>query len=53
MNSIPDESDSVWHLARRHLEYVRDWPANGNSPYSPLLCLSLLLTVGLILEVGH
>ena len=55
MTSDPEdlEFDSVWRRTRRCLEYVRDWPANGNSPYSPLFCLSLLLAVGLIIEIGR
>ena len=44
--------DTVWRRARRGLTYVRDWPANGNSPYSPLFCISLLLAVALIVEIG-
>lgn len=51
--SIHSEPDTVWRRARRSLQYVRDWPANGNSPYSPLFCVSLLLAVGLIIEIGH
>jgi hypothetical protein len=51
--SVDSEPHNAWRRTRRCLEYVRDWPANGNSPYSPLFCLSLLLAVGLIIEIGH
>jgi len=47
------ESDSFRHRTRRLLAQVRDWPANGNSPYSPLFCMSLLLGVGLIIGIGR
>jgi len=46
------EPDSFRRRARRLLAEVRDWPANGNSPYSPLFCVSLLLGVGLIIGIG-
>jgi hypothetical protein len=46
-------SGRFWQRSRHILAYVRDWPANGNSPYSPLFCASLLLAVGLIIEIGH
>jgi hypothetical protein len=39
-------------LARRRLKRARILPARSNSPYSPVLCLSLLLTVGLFI-LGH
>jgi hypothetical protein len=32
---------------------VRDWPDNGDNPYSLLFCLSLLLVFGLIVKIGH
>ncbi len=51
--SIETVPDSIWRRVRRGLVYVRDWPANGNSAYSPLFCVSLLLAVGLIIEIGH
>ncbi len=47
------ESDNVRHRARRLLAHVRDWPAQGNSPYSPVYCLSLLLAIGLIIGMGR
>jgi hypothetical protein len=47
------ELGSTWRRTRRFLERARDWPANGNSSYSPLFCLSLLLGVALIVEVGR
>ncbi|HZR88374.1 MAG TPA: hypothetical protein VFB02_16320 [Bradyrhizobium sp.] len=46
------ESDNVRHRARRLLAHIRDWPADGNSPYSPVYCVSLLLAVGLIIGIG-
>ena len=30
-----------------------DRHGNGDSPYSLLLCLSLLLALGLIVKIGH
>jgi hypothetical protein len=51
--AIASESDSFRHRARRVLEQIRAWPANGNSPYSPVFCVSLLLAVGLIIEIGR
>jgi hypothetical protein len=55
MTSLPVDSgpDGIWHRTRRYFEYVRDWPANGNSPYSPLYCVCLLLAAGLIVKIGH
>jgi hypothetical protein len=46
------ESDNSRRRARRVLEHIRDWPADGNSRYSPLFCVSLLLAVGLIIGIG-
>ncbi len=51
--SADADPDGAWRRTRRYLEYLRDWPANGNSPYSPLFCISLLVAVGLIIEIGH
>jgi hypothetical protein len=55
MTTAPAESedDSIWRRARRCLEYVRDWSANGNSVYSPFFCVSLLLGMALIIEAGR
>ena len=50
-SSVDSEPDNTLRRTRQYLEYVRDWPANGNSPYSPVFCLSLLLAVGLIIEI--
>lgn len=47
------ESDSFRHRARRLLSQIRDWPADGNSPYSPVYSVSLLLAVGLIIGICH
>jgi hypothetical protein len=35
------------------LKSAWDRLATGNNPYSPLLCLSLLLVVGLTVKIGH
>jgi hypothetical protein len=40
MDTVPD---NIWRRMGRGLAYVRDWPANGNTRYSPLFCVSLLL----------
>jgi hypothetical protein len=51
--SIDPEPVSAWRRVRRSLELVQNWPANENSPYSPPFCLSLLLAIGLIIEIGQ
>jgi hypothetical protein len=51
--SVESEPASAQRPVRRRLEHVLDWPANGNKPYSPLFCLSLLLAIGLIIEISR
>jgi hypothetical protein len=53
MNTIDSESPDAWRRIRGCLKYVRDWPENGDSPYSLLSCLSLLLVLGLIVKFSH
>jgi hypothetical protein len=59
MSAAPDDieydnpSRGTWRRARRCLARVLNWPANGNSAYSPLFCVSLLLGVALIIEIGR
>jgi hypothetical protein len=48
-----DSESNAWLRIRRCLKSVRDWPENGNNPYSLLFCLSLLLALGLIVKIGH
>jgi hypothetical protein len=50
--TIAPESASARRHMRQCLEHARDWVANGNQAYSPLVCLSLLLAIGLTLEIG-
>ena len=47
------EPRQTWWWIRRGLKYVRDWLENGDSPYSPLLSLSVLLVVGVIAKTWH
>jgi hypothetical protein len=47
------DSESAWWRIRRCLKIVRDWPEHGDSPYSLLFCLSLLLALALIVKVAH
>jgi hypothetical protein len=47
------DAKSAWWRIRWCLKYVRDWPENGDNPYSVLFCLSLLLALGLIVKIGH
>jgi hypothetical protein len=55
MTATPTKTvpDSTWCSARRYLERIRDWPENGNSSYSPFFCVSLLLSIALIIEIGR
>jgi len=46
------ESNNARARACRLFAHIRDWPADGNSPYSPVYCVSLLLAVGLIIGIG-
>ena len=51
LHTISSESHR-WRIGR-WLKYLRDWPENGDSPYSLVFCLSLLLVVGLIVKAAH
>jgi hypothetical protein len=51
--AVDSEPDNLRRRTRRLLAHIRDWPADGNSPYSPVYCLSLLLAVGLIIAIGR
>jgi hypothetical protein len=53
LDTLDAESPNAWWRIRRRLECVRDWPENGDGPYSFLFCLSLLLALGLIVKIGH
>jgi hypothetical protein len=53
LDNIDSKSHNPWWRIRRCLKFVRDWPENGDNPYSLLFCLSLLLGLGLIVEIGH
>ena len=50
--AVTSQSNNVRARAHRLLAQIRDWPAEGNSPYSPVYCVSLLLAVGLIIGIG-
>ena len=50
--SIDPDTASGWRRLRLVWARVRDWPANGNSPYSPLFSVALLLGVALIIKMG-
>ena len=51
--AVTSQSNNVRARAHRLLAQIRDWPAEGNSPYSPVYCVSLLLAVGLIIGIGR
>ncbi len=38
---------------RRYLKGAQNWLESGDSPYSPLLSLSLLLLVGVVVKTCH
>ena len=54
LDIIDSESPSAWwrRLCRR-FKRLRDRPENGDSPYSLVLSLSLLLVVGVLVKIGH
>jgi hypothetical protein len=47
------ESHNAWWRIGHYLRQMRDWLEDGNGPYSPLLCLSLLLVVGVVAKTWH
>jgi hypothetical protein len=51
LEAVDSESNKTWWRLRRGLRRVRDW--GGDSPYSPLLSLSLLLLVGVVVKTWH
>jgi len=53
LNTVDSQPRNALSRMRGRLAYVRDWPENSDGPYSLMLCLSLLLAVGLIVEIGH
>jgi len=52
MNTATVDRNQV-NTLRRCLRHVRDWPTIGNGPYSPLVCVTLLLAIGLAAEIGR
>ena len=51
--TIDSVSQSLWTRVSRSLKAVWARPESGDNPYSPLLCLALLLAVGLLVKLGH
>jgi len=51
--TIDSESHSAWRQVRRFMKPVWGGPVAGESPYSPLFCLALLLVVGLLVKLAH
>ncbi len=51
--SVGSKPGSIWSRIHHYFENARNWPANGNGPYSPLFCICLLLAVGVIVKIGH
>jgi hypothetical protein len=52
LDTADSKTHGAWRRLRRCLEYVRDWPERSDNPYSLVSCLSLLLALGLIVEIG-
>ena len=53
LNTVDSQPRNALSRMRGRLAYVRDWPENSDGPYSLMLCLSLLLALGVIIEIGH
>jgi hypothetical protein len=55
MRSAPSQTTAAgrWRRVRRCVGHVGRFPANRDSAYSPLVCLSLLLAIGLIIEINQ
>lgn len=51
--TIDSDSRNVWQRVRRSLKSVWGDPVAGDSPYSALFCLALLLVVGLLVKLAH
>jgi hypothetical protein len=51
--SVDPQPAHAWRRLRRCLKRLLDQPTNGSKPYSPLFCLSLLLAIGLIIEISR
>ena len=51
--TIDSEPHGAWQRVRRSLISVWSRPEPGESPYSPLPCLALLLMVGLLVKLAH
>jgi hypothetical protein len=43
----------TWRRSCHAMERVRAWLANPGTPYSPLSCMALLATLGLIIHIGR
>jgi hypothetical protein len=42
----------AWQRPGRRVRDVAHWPDNGRTPYSPLLCVGLLLTLSFIVNIA-
>ena len=51
--TIDSGSRNAWRRVRRSLQSAWRRPEPGDSPYSALLCLALLLVVGLLVKLMH